>query len=292
MIVCAFLVGIGLGFVDGAMNVYFAAHHGPRLMNWLHACFGIGAALAPIIVNYILRSGGDWRSGYFAILVLYAVLLVAFWWTRRQWVITPASASAPVTTAAARQTLRLWVVWLGILLFCAYAGVELVPSDWAPSLLETERGFARADAADLVSSYWFFFTVGRIAFGFIVTYISQHLLVRVCLFATLAGAVLMALGTAGNQLSQIGLIVAAFAMSPLFALLVTATQERLGARHAPNAIGFQVAAASVGAGLIPALTGVIAQRTTLEAVAVIWVALCVVCIILYELSQRLRVRAL
>lgn len=291
MIICAFLIGTGLGFVDAAMNVYFAAHHGPRLMNWLHACFGIGSAIAPIVVTLILESGGGWRTGYLAIFGLFALLLLAFWWTRAQWVVTPASDPAAAQSAPARATLSMAVVWLGILLFFVYAGVELVPSDWGPSLFRLERGFTQLDAANLISTYWFFFTAGRIAFGFVVPYIKPRLLIRLCMAVMVVGALLLAASNSGNQLAPIGLILGAFAMSPLFALLVTATQERLGTHHAPNAIGFQVAAASAGAGLLPAVTGIVAQRTSLEAVPIVWLGLCLAVVVFYELSQRLPVKS-
>ena len=45
LVLCGLLVGTGGGILDGGMNIYFAANHGPRLMNWLHASFGIGATL-------------------------------------------------------------------------------------------------------------------------------------------------------------------------------------------------------------------------------------------------------
>jgi fucose permease len=287
MIVLGVVVGFGLGFVDAAMNVYFAAHHGPRLMNWLHACFGIGSAVAPLLLNYILAQGGTWRTTYTVIAALYAVLLLLIIVTRNQWTVNPAGEGDGVKPASGRATLALVIVWIGIATFFVYGGVEIVPSDWGARLFTAARGIDQTEANNRISLYWFFFTIGRIVFGFIVPYFKAATLMRLCMIGTIIGAALLTVPPSDptNTLGVIGLVIGAFSMSPLFALLVTATQEKLGPAHAPNAISFQVAAASAGIGILPALTGLIAEQTP-SAVPIVWIVLGVILLGLFEVSQR------
>lgn len=292
MIVLGVVVGFGLGFVDAAMNVYFAAHHGPRLMNWLHACFGIGSAVAPLLLNFILAQGGTWRTTYTVIAALYAVLLLLIIVTRNQWTVNPAGEGDGVKPASGRATLALVIVWIGIVTFFVYGGVEIVPSDWGARLFTAARGIDQTEANNRISLYWFFFTIGRIVFGFIVPYFKAATLMRLCMIGTIIGAALLAVPPSDptNTLGVIGLVIGAFSMSPLFALLVTATQDKLGPAHAPNAISFQVAAASAGIGILPALTGLIAEQTP-SAVPIVWIILGVILLGLFEVSQRVNVKA-
>lgn len=287
MIVLGVVVGFGLGFVDAAMNVYFAAHHGPRLMNWLHACFGIGSALAPLLLNFTLAQGGTWRTTYSVVATFYCVLLLLMIVTRQQWTVNRAGEGEDSRPASSRATLTLLLVWVGIFTFFVYGGVEIVPSDWGARLFTAARGIEQTEANNRISLYWFFFTIGRIIFGFIVPYFRATTLMRFCMIGIIVGAALLALppSDSANTLGLIGLLVGAFAMSPLFALLVTSTQEKLGAAHAPNAISFQVAAASAGIGILPALTGFIAEGTP-SAVPIVWILLSVLLLVLFEVSQR------
>ncbi len=289
MIVLGVVVGSGLGFVDAAMNVYFAAHHGPRLMNWLHACFGVGSAVAPLLLNFILAQNGTWRTTYTVIAALYAVMLLLIILTRDQWTVNPAGEGDGVKPASSRATLALVIVWIGIVTFFVYGGVEIVPSDWGARLFTAAREIDQTEANNRISLYWFFFTIGRIVFGFIVPYFKAATLMRLCMIGTIIGAALLAIPPSEptNMLGLIGLVLGAFAMSPLFALLVTATQEKLGPAHAPNAISFQVAAASAGIGILPAITGLIAEQTP-SAVPIVWIVLGVVLLVLFEISQRLK----
>ena len=41
MVACGLLAGAASGAIDAGLNAYFAANHNARLMNWLHACFGL-----------------------------------------------------------------------------------------------------------------------------------------------------------------------------------------------------------------------------------------------------------
>jgi fucose permease len=59
---------------------------------------------------------------------------------------------------------------------------------------------------------------------------------------------------------------------PVFPLLISGTPERTGGGHTDNAVGFQVAAACLGAAALPALGGVLARAYGIEAIATFLVA--------------------
>jgi fucose permease len=291
MIALGFVVGGGLGFVDAAMNIYFAANHGPRLMNWLHASFGIGSAVAPVLLNTILGMGGGWRTGYGVIAALYGVVLVLTVFTRNRWTVNNQPSEAyVVATGGTVSTLTFPAVWMGIAIFFFYTGVELVPSDWGPRFFTAVHNLDQIEANNRISLYWFLFTLGRIFFGFVLPYLNSVWVMRLCMIGVIIGAVMFALlpSETSGAVTLVGLCLGAFAMSPLFALLITDTQERLGPQHAPNAISYQVAAASAGIGILPSLTGLfVAQSPTV--VAVMWIILAVLVFALFEVSRRIKV---
>jgi hypothetical protein len=82
-----------------------------------------------------------------------------------------------------------------------------------------------------------------------------------------------------------------FMLAPIWALMVTYLQERLGPLHGANAIGFVVAAAGLGIGILPGLAGVLAERSSLEVVPVILFVLAIAMAGLYELTVSRRLQA-
>jgi len=82
--------------------------------------------------------------------------------------------------------------------------------------------------------------------------------------AIVGGAALLALDL-GSAATLAGLVVLGLAMAPIFPSMIATTPARLGARHAANGVGFQIAAASLGQSLLPALVGVLVARWGVES---------------------------
>jgi fucose permease len=298
MVACGVLVGSGAALIDATMNIYFAAHYGPRLMNWLHASFGLGAALSPLLMTFILKDGGIWRSGYIILALSFAVLAVLFAMTRVLWTDAQLATDDDSVKAGApaRATLMVPLVWIGISFFFLYGGQETIPGSWAFSLFTDARRVSAETAGLMVSIYWASFTIGRVIFGLMVGWLKARTLLNICVAGTVIGALLfwwrpaiggdLALNDASNIVAFIGLAIFGFTVGPIFALIITSTQERLGPRHAPNAIGFQVAAASIGGGLLPGLAGILATNNGLEIVPVFLLGITFVAVVLYIASTR------
>ncbi|MEO7598870.1 MAG: MFS transporter, partial [Opitutus sp.] len=87
LLLAAVPLGFGAGAVDAGLNGYVARHYSGRHMNWLHACWGIGATCGPIILANALSSRFGWRGGYFLLgsiqLTLAALFLITLGLWRR-----------------------------------------------------------------------------------------------------------------------------------------------------------------------------------------------------------------
>ena len=58
------IMGYGAGAIDTALNNYISLHYEARHMSWLHACWGIGVTVSPIIMSFFLTEDSNWRNGY------------------------------------------------------------------------------------------------------------------------------------------------------------------------------------------------------------------------------------
>lgn len=124
MIGCGFLAGLGGGAVDAGLNAYGATHFSARTLNWLHACFGLGTTIGPLVVTAVLDAGLSWRWSYLAIGGAQAVLAAIFFLTRRRWQEVAGgggSAAPPAPAAPIAETLKRPQVWLGMLAFSSIA---------------------------------------------------------------------------------------------------------------------------------------------------------------------------
>ncbi len=139
MVALAVTAGLGAGAIDAGLNTYIASHFGEGLMQWLHASYGIGITLGPIIMTTALTTLNSWRAGYVTVGVLQWALAAGFvltlaLWTRPQvgppGMPTPALPQMPARTPAdglqnGLGHLRQPCVWLSLLLFLLYTGAEV-----------------------------------------------------------------------------------------------------------------------------------------------------------------------
>ena len=81
----AFLVGLGSGVIDSGMNTFVGARYTTGILNWLHAFFGLGAMISPIIMSSLIAAGLSWRLGFVVVAAVQMVLVVYFLANRKQW---------------------------------------------------------------------------------------------------------------------------------------------------------------------------------------------------------------
>jgi len=289
MVLTGLLSGLGSGAAHVGLNAHFAAHLGARALNWLHACFGLGATLGPLMMTSILGAGLSWRWGYGAAGVWMMVLAAAFALTLNRWSgSTEAARVDPAHQSGARstlETLQLPVVWLSLLVFLAYTGVESTAGQWSYSLFTDARSVPEAVAGVWMTLYWGGLAGSRLLLGPLADRVGITSLLRVCMLGVTLGAGLLWWHTT-DLLSFVGLALMGFAQGPIFPSLVSVTPQRVSIGHVDNVIGFQVAAASLGAAALSSAAGVLASWLTLEVVAPFMVAWAAAMVVFHELTLR------
>ena len=260
--------GLGAGAIDAGINAYVASHHGARTVNWLHACYGVGAAAGPALMSAVLARGLGWERGYVLVGAAQLALAAAFAATYRRWpeAAQPAADSGQIHGETLRATLGLASVRWGAAAFFVYTGLEAAVGAWSYSLLALSRGFAMPVAAFWVSAFWMGLTGGRVLAGAVAGRARPESLLRTALAGLAAGSALVWLAPVrGAELA--GLALVGLACGPIFPTLIATTPRRVGAEHAANAVGVQIACAALGQSLLPAALGLLAGAAGLEIVA-------------------------
>jgi fucose permease len=249
-------LGAGGGAIDAGLNAHVARRYSARHLTWLHASFGVGATIGPLVMIGVIAAGLTWRSGYATVAVIQALLALAFTSTARAWTNPPTKQLTAPKPPAGRQTWALPGLWLGAAAFVVEVGIEMGAAVWGFLLLTEGRGMAAPVAGMAVSAYWASMIVGRLLSGAVADRIAVHRILPAGITGIAAGATLMTL-PAPSWLAAAGLILTGFAAAPMFPLLTMTTTERVGAAHADRAIGVQSGFSSLGAATLPAGIGVL-----------------------------------
>jgi fucose permease len=286
VIIASYFLGAGGGAIDTSINTFAASRFSPSVVNWLHGFYGVGATTGPVIMSWILANDKEWYNGYLIVGVIQISLSLIFLLTLKYWKVSEEQEEEH-TSAPYGQALRMPKVWLNILIFFIYIGLEVSVGQWIFTVLTRSRGIAEADAGLWTSAYWGSFTLGRILFGFILTRLRLQKVLISTLVGIIAGTILLAIHLS-NVLSLAGIIIIGLANAPVFPSLISNTPTQIGKKHLANVIGFQMSSAMVGGALLPAFAGWMMDIFSLEIIPKLFIAEAILLLLLFLISIGMR----
>jgi len=269
LLLAAFFLGTSVGSMDAGLNSYMAAlPNNTRLLNYLHAFYGVGAWLGPIIGAGLLALQLRWGSIYIAWGILALIVLIGLFTIFR--VQSPAQPNRGLAAElrphenVLRATLRVRAVWIACLLFVFYTGTEVSTGNWSVTFLLGQRHSSEFVAGWIISGYWLGLTLGRLVLGHIAERIGPATLVMYSMLGAICGVLIIWL-VATTIGAILGLFIIGFCLGPIFPTVVSLMPTFVAPRLVPSAIGFLASSANIGAALLSWLAGSLIEHVSLIA---------------------------
>ncbi|MBU1493338.1 MAG: MFS transporter [Actinobacteria bacterium] len=278
LLLSAIALGISGGLLDVGLNAHVAVHRGTGAMGWLHAGFGIGSAAGPLLITGLLAIDAGWRIGFWVIAALQIAIAVMLGATRRDWD-GPAGRSAP------GRVRRRPVVVLTLLVFLLYVGLEVAAAQWGFTFLTEGRSLSEGVAGLAVTGFWIALTGARVLLGIAGDRTPQA---GVAAAGTIAAVVFTSLlwWSPAPWVGPAALVALGASLGPIFPLQTLLTPIRVGAAATTTMVGYQMAAASVGAILIPGGLGPLVSAFGVEIVAPVLVVAAAGLVVAVEAARR------
>jgi fucose permease len=182
--------GFGIGILESALNAYLAAlPDATTRLNRLHAFFGVGALIGPVLAARIVAVAPwtvVWLVMALACVPLVAGFLVAY--PRRSDRAAPAAdQAAPAGRGMLRAAMREPGVLLGAVMLSVYVGLEIGVGNWVFGYLVQAHLMSESVAGYTVSGYWLGLTLGR----FVISPVSARFGVSMgaMIYCCLAGVI-------------------------------------------------------------------------------------------------------
>ena len=279
-------LGFGVAIIDAGLNTYIASM--PRnaaLLNYLHAFYGIGALLGPLIASTILAIRWGWNSVYIVWIGMSLVLLIGFQLVFREQNISQRedTATRPESNVLLA-ALSVPMVWIAALFMLIYVGAEVSVGSWTYSFLTEERHAPILLAGWMVSGYWIGLTLGRLTLARVTLRIGSERLILGCLVGVVIGGLFVWLLPV-YAVSAVGLGLIGFSFGPIYPTTIALISDRVSGRILPSVIGFMVSLGSIGAAICPWLAGLLAQRFGLWSLMPYVIILTAAMVLLWRVLQ-------
>ena len=280
--------GLGAGSVDASLNNYVALHYTSRHMSWLHCMWGVGAAVGPYIMGFILSGGGPWTLGYRSVggiqivLTIGLFLSLSIWKERKGGGDDGTNGGKPMTLC---EIVKIPGAKEVMTMFFGYCALEQTAALWASSYLALYKGVGAERAAFFASMFFIGITVGRALNGFLTIKFNDTQLIRMGLTVIGVGIAVMLLPM-GENISMAGLVLIGFGCAPVYPCVIHSTPEHFGAEQSQAIIGVQMACAYVGTCLMPPLFGLIANHISVALLPVYLLAILLLMAVMHERMLR------
>ena len=180
IIVLLVFCGWGNGLLDASWNAWVGDLEKPNeLLGYLHAAYGAGAAVAPLIASSMIdRYGLDWYQFYYIPLSLASLELVtgvgAFWHENGAEFRRKSTSTGGGSKGRTRAALKLRVTWIIAIFLLLYVGAEVSLSGWIVTFMIKQRGAAPFPSAMAATGFWLGVTVGRFVLGFVTARLGER----------------------------------------------------------------------------------------------------------------------
>jgi FHS family Na+ dependent glucose MFS transporter 1 len=245
----ALVSGLFKGALDVGCNTLLLWVHNETVgpfMNGLHAFFGVGAFIAPLIVAQVLSATGDIYWVYWLFAILSFPLAIWIWNLP-----SPASRAVPAHHVSA--PFPILPVLIMVLCFVLYVGGEAGYGAWIYTYAFTLNFGTEVTAAYLTSAFWGAFTLGRL-FGIWFSTQARPITILILDFAGCILSVgLILLFPQSSFVLWLGTILFGISQASIFPTFLTLAEERM---HVTGTIaGLFLVGAGIGGMILPWLIG-------------------------------------
>lgn len=245
-------LGAGFGLLVSTLNILVLDLYPQKrdaALTGLHALLGIGAASAPLIVNYSYQTHGWQFAVVFPIVALATVMTISS--------ATKVTASVTSDRGQTQEGLgdaRLAAgakAFLGIVVL--YGIVEAVVGNWSVSYLTEEKALTVQLATRSLAFFWLAMTIGRVVASIISTKIDASILYQLSP-PVMAGSLLLVVFSRASGLMPVFYLAVGLACSYFFPLSISLSTRFYG-ESKDSLSGYMVGSLMLGIGIGSSLVG-------------------------------------
>ena len=261
MILFSIPLGLGAGCIDSGLNNYVALHYKATHMNFLHCFYGVGVALSPFIMSFMLSTDLGWRGGYRVVFIIQLVIAVICLFSLPLWKKVSGDSqefSEEEKKVKIKDVVKIKGVKTGWFVFFFACGLEFTCGNWCTTYLVECLSLGKDIAAIGLTCYYAGLASGRLTAGFISARFSPWNIIRIGLLVICSGILLLFLPLP-YYFAFVAMFCLGFGIGPIFPNLTHLTPINYGKDNSPAVVGTQMAASNLGVMSAPFIFSLLAQ---------------------------------
>ena len=271
LLLAAIPLGFGGGAIDSILNSYVSLHYKAIHLNFLHAFWGIGAFISPLIIGSFIVDPRGFKDAAFVLSIIQTTILIITLSTLVLWVKVDKiyNIDSRNTTNSENNkenigffnTFKLRGVIFACITFFSYIAIESLAYSWFTSLCVFGMNIDNDIASKYLSLFYIAISLGRVISGLLSIKIKDKNLIRTGEGILLIGIILLTFKF-NFVFMPIALFIIGLGCGPIYPSIVHSTVDKFTSKYSSAVMSIQIGFAYMANISVAPLFGILGNATT------------------------------
>lgn len=288
------ILGIGNAIVDVGSNSYIVKAYDARSVSILHACWGIGSAVGPVIMAFVIAKFTNYRIGFIVGAVLNIIIITILRFMKRKWEANKRDLSEELldlhTVSEAEKTskskftdvVKIHLALPMMICFFFANGLNGLFNSWMSTIFVTQRNISVIEGANIATIFFLSLTITRIALGFIASKFKTKDIVIAGVIMSILGTLFMFVQSKNLLFIYANAIVLGIGISPIMPFLNHYIKELFGKDSVGEILSFCAVFNLTGAGISSFVGTLFVRAFGMEKIQIYIMVLAVILLLIYS----------
>lgn len=271
LLLAAIPLGFGGGAIDSILNSYVSLHYKAIHLNFLHAFWGIGAFISPLIIGSFIVDQRGFKDAAFVLSIIQTTILIITLSTLVLWVkvdkIYNIDSRNTINSENNKEnigffnTFKLRGVLFACITFFSYIAIESLAYSWFTSLCVFGMNIDNDIASKYLSLFYIAISLGRVISGLLSIKIKDKNLIRIGEGTLLIGIILLTFKF-NFVFMPIALFIIGLGCGPIYPSIVHSTVDKFTSKYSSAVMSIQIGFAYMANISVAPLFGILGNATT------------------------------
>lgn len=281
LVAAVVFLGVGCGIIDINSNSYVVKAYETKWVSFMHACWGFGATIGPMVMSLAMIYLPNYRHGFYftagIILIVIVVLIFAKrYWENKKKTLDEKFVSLHSVTKEEKGNETNLIDVLKVknaikIVFCFFLanGAGCALSAWLATMAVGQRGIDSTQAAFAASIFFFALMIGRIFFGMLASKCGIHFVMKLCAVLTAIFAICYYIPYKNVGIVFVHSALIGFSSGSIIPLLNSNLKDLFEEKYLSPLIGLGGAIGLAGIAIISALMTIIVNVFTINNIQIV-----------------------
>ena len=244
------ILGIGNAIVDVGANSYIIKAYDAKKVSLLHACWGIGSSVGPIIMALTITFLNNYRLGFGigAVIIIAVVILMRF--MKRKWETNKESVAKEIVElhsvseeekTSNKKFIDIIKIDLAlVVMICFFFGNALngLMNTWIATIYVSQRNITVIEGANLATVFFASLTITRLILGFVATNFKTKNVIFFGIIVSIIGIGLMFIKSTNMHFLYFNVAILGIGISPIIPFFNHYLKALFGENNVGEILGF------------------------------------------------------